>query len=58
MADYSYCSCPEPMCRSCNDHTTGHRDGKGRALSEVSTLTTDWRSCTGFALRKSQPRAG
>ena len=46
------------MCRSCNDHTTGHRDGKGRALSEVSTLTTDWWSCTGFALRKSQPRAG
>ena len=41
MSDHNYTSCQEPMCQRCEDHSAGYRDGRSKALFEVSTRTTD-----------------
>ena len=41
MSDHNYASCQEPMCQRCEAHPAGYRDGKSKALFEVSTRTTD-----------------
>ena len=41
MSNHNYTSCQDPMCQRCDDHPAGYRDGKSKALFEVSTRTSD-----------------
>ena len=37
MTDHNYASCDDPICQRCEDYSSGYRDGKSKALFEVST---------------------
>ena len=42
MTDHDYAGCQDLVCRRCDDYSSaGYRDGKAKALFEVSSRTVD-----------------
>ena len=41
MTDHDYTGCRDLLCQRCEGHSAGYRDGKSKALFEVSARTVD-----------------